>query len=330
MNIATKCPRPFDTITTDKYGNCFACECSGWLPMPVGNLQIQSLQQVLEGDKIKEVQSTIVDGSYKLCENGLCSYLQDIRGNTEWKADTPKTFLKEIRLGHDDSCNLSCPSCRTKKIFESRGTRLRARMKINQRIIDFLENHDDPIRIHIGSDGDPFASLVYRNFIRQCPRKPNITFSIQTNGLLLEKMYHKNKFLFEGMHTIGLSIDGCHKNSYEILRRGGNFEMLKRNLSFLKKIKQHHGFKVIFHCVVQKENYKEMLDYVEFAKEYDADRVWFNRIVDWKTHTNFKDHDIVEATHPEHKDFVRELDLLRPHMMRENQRFVEFPTLDIQ
>lgn len=330
LNIETKCPRPFDTITIDKNGNCFACECSGWLPIPVGNLQIQEIDEILQSEKIKQIRQSISDGTYRYCDNNLCSYLLDTRDGIKlWKKENPEILIKNLRLGIDDSCNLSCPSCRTKQIFEKRGTKLKARIKIAKKIIKYLKNTKNNIVVHIGSDGDPFASLVYRYFLKNCPRKDNISFSIQTNGLLIEKMFNKNKWIFKKCLTVGLSIDGCTRDTYSKLRRGGNFEMLCKNLEFLKKIKEHSYFQLIFHCVVQLENYKEMTEYIQFAKKYSADRVWFNRIVDWKTYQNFKNYDVVDTDHDMNNDFKKELSKVKEIAQNDRSTMIEFPTLDI-
>ena len=239
-----------------------------------------------------------------------------------WATESPLYKLKQLRLGIDDSCNLSCPSCRKTKIFEKRGIRLRTRFRMADKIIAYIEQTTDPITIHIGSDGDPFASLVYRYFLKNCPKKSNISFSIQTNGLLIEKMYNKNKWLFDRLDTIGLSVDGCSKEVYEKLRRGGRFEILKSNLEFLASIKKDHNFQIVFHCVVQKENVHQLEDYTHFASKFSADKIWFNRIVDWKTYEDFKKQDVALREHEYY-------DVLKDQLKKiKKNKLVEFPTLD--
>jgi len=296
----------------------------------VGNLQIQTLHEIVSNKEIKKIQDSILDGSYRHCEESLCAWLLDHRPEKQtWRHETPLRRLRHIRLGVDDSCNLSCPSCRLEKIFEKRGTRMRSRIKIIKKVIDFLTDVDHDITIHIGSDGDPFASLVYRYFIQHCPKKSNIHFSIQTNGLLLKKMYHKNQWLFEQLNTLGLSIDGSNKDTYEKLRRGGRFDNLCSNLDFIKSIRHKHNFELIYHCVVQKDNFMDMVKYINFAKGFGADKIWFNRIVDWKTYKNFTDVDVVHIDNPDHESFKRVLSEVKIISERDNDADIEFPTLDV-
>lgn len=142
-------------------------------------------------------------------------------------------------------------------------------------------------------------------------------------------MYQRNQWLFTQLKTMGLSIDGCTKHTYEILRRGGRFEMLQKNLDSLREIKKQHNFELVFHCVIQKNNFREMEKYVKFATDHGADRIWFNRIVDWKTLDNFKDHDVADTAHPLNAEFKKHLDSIRKYAWSNGRKFVEFPTLDI-
>lgn len=326
-HFRTKCPRPFDTLTIDTNGNCYACECSGWLPIPVGNIQINEIHQILKSDKLETIQETIRDGTFRYCNGKKCSYLLDPRHKKNWPITVPEKKIKNLRLGIDNSCNLSCPSCRNKIIFEKRGNRLRARKKMIDAVIRYIDTLDHKVTVHLGSDGDPFASLVYRYFLKNCPKNHNLEFSIQTNGLLFEKMYNKNKWFFDRCKTIGLSIDGCSKNVYEKLRRGGKFDILKNNLEFIKHIKQYHNFMLIFHNVIQVDNYHEMESYINFAKSYLADRVYFNRIVDWGTYENFASRDVANKDHELHSDFQAMLLHIKTKYKHDLDSLIEMPTL---
>jgi len=136
----------------------------------------------------------------------------------------------------------------------------------------------------VGSDGDPFASLVYRYFVKEIKDLPNVRFTIQTNGLLIKKMYHRHTEMFKKLDVLNISIDGATKTTYELLRRGGSYEKIIENLEFVKNIKK---FKFQLHMVVQKDNWQEMLLMLELAKKYNADAVYFNKIQNWNTGIDF-------------------------------------------
>lgn len=197
----------------------------------------------------------------------------------------PAVKIKNIRLAIDESCNLFCPSCRNKQIFYKSGPELKKRISIADKIIDHLKSQRHETNVHIGSDGDPFASLVYRYFIKNTKHLEHLKFSLQTNGLLVKKMYKKNKEMFDRLTVLNISIDGATKGTYEKLRLGGNFEMILENLEFIKQIKEKFIFNL--HMVVQKDNWHEMPLMLDIAHKYDVDKVYFNKIQDWNTALDF-------------------------------------------
>lgn len=285
LGLSTFCPRPYDTVLIDKTGSCYLCECTSWLPQSAGNLHIQSLENIVNSPMATELQNSIADGSYRYCNNKQCSYLLDTR--PDWPNVIADKRIKNIRLAIDDSCNLSCPSCRTRQIFERDKFQLRKKYKLADRIIEYVRSQSHQINIHVGSDGDPFASLVYRYFIKGIKDLPNVRFSIHTNGLLIKKMYHRHTELFEKLDALNISIDGATKETYESLRRGGLYEKIIENLENTTALKKKHGFTFNLHFVVQQDNWQEMLLMLELAHRYDADKMFFNKIQDWNTGINF-------------------------------------------
>jgi len=327
LGLKTFCPRPFDTVLIDKNGSCFACECTSWLPQSIGNLNLQSLEDILKSPMRDWLQESISDGSYRYCNNKQCSYLLDTRP-VGWPTTPAASQIKNIRLAIDDSCNLSCPSCRIDKIFVKSGKLLEQRMQLAKRIIEYVAIQDNPITLHIGSDGDPFASLVYRYFIKQVKIFPHVRFSIQTNGLLVKKMYQRHEDMFKKLDILNISIDGAHKKTYEHLRRGGSYDKIIENLEFVSSIKSKYNFKFRIHFVVQAENYKEIPAIIELAEKYSADNVWLNKITNWNTFTNFEDRNVMNPGHKKYKEYIKVLSIVKEKIKKYSNRFIEIPTLD--
>jgi len=292
LGISNRCPRPYDTVLIDKAGSCFLCECASWLPQSVGNLHIQSLENILTSSMAGELQNSIADGSYRYCNNRQCSYLVDTSvGTVPWKAAVPFKQIKNIRLAIDDSCNLSCPSCRTHQIFERDKFQLRKRYQLADKIVEYVKKQSHTVNMHIGSDGDPFASLIYRYFIKTIKDLPNVRFTMQTNGLLIKKMHRRHRTLFKKLDVLNISIDGATKTTYEKLRRGGSFDKIIENLESAKTLKQQHGFKFNLHFVVQNDNWREIPLMLELAHRYNADEMFFNKIQNWNTGIDFATQD---------------------------------------
>ena len=295
LGIKKKCPKPWDTILIDKRGSCFACECQSWLPQSIGNLQISSLHQIIDSDLRRQLQDSIKDYSYRYCNNKQCSWLLS-RNFGFFHEDVPDISISNLRLAIDDSCNLRCPSCRTGLIFHKEGARFKTGIRLADKIISWLKEYDNTIKVHIGSDGDPFASHVYRHFMFNSPKKKNIRYSLLTNGLMFEEFYASVPHVMDNLEEVGVSIDGATKSTYEKLRLGGKWEKLRRNMDCVAHITQRDSFVWSWHMVVQKDNWREMPLLLELAKEYGVENVYFNRIQDWNTGIDFSEQKFYDTT----------------------------------
>jgi MoaA/NifB/PqqE/SkfB family radical SAM enzyme len=304
LGITNICPKPFDTVLIDQNGSCFICECTAWLPQSVGNLHKNSLEEIFHSDIAYHLRDSIDDGSYRYCNDKQCTWI--IKGDVRnYPNNDPK--IKTIRLAIDDSCNLSCPSCRKSVVFLKRGKMLNMRLELANKINEYLANHDN-ITVHIGSDGDPFASLVYRHFMRKVPDNNTLRFNLQTNGLLMKKMFGRLDKILTRINMLNISIDGATKETYELLRRGGQFEKLLENLEFIKDY--HDQFRIRFHMVVQKSNWHEMEKMLELADKFNAHEVIFNRINNWNTYDDFN-----EQLPPEQNElFIQELESIKKNV----------------
>ena len=318
LGIEQKCPRPFDTVLIDKKGSCYACECTSWLPQSIGNLQLKSLEEIISSDMHKHLQSSIADETYRYCNEHQCSYIKAgavLHGQPE--------RIQHLRLAIDDSCNLRCPSCRKTMVFHKEGSAYNLGIKLADTINDWLHNYDHPIQVHIGSDGDPFASHVYRHFMEHTPQRDNIKYSILTNGLMFKEFHDRVPFVISNLKELGLSIDGATKETYEKLRLGGKWEKILEGLECVSEQRRRYGFRLILHFVVQKDNFHEMEKIIDLGEKYGADRVWLNRIEDWGTNDDFHTQDIWQTP-----GYLSHLNRIIARIQaRGNDRFIECPTL---
>ena len=308
LQIPARCPKPFDTILIDSAGSCYACECTAWLPQSIGNIQTQSIADMLDNSIHTQLQKSISDGTYRYCNSNQCPYIKlyQTTQNSNWSFGPEHnqikshSHIKNIRLAIDNSCNLRCPSCRTSKIMLTRGNQFQARRRMADKVMDYLTQANQPLTVHVGSDGDPFASLIYRYFLRHAPVKDNINLSIMTNGLLMKQMYSRVESQFERLHKLEISIDGATKHTYERLRLGGDFHKLMSNLHWLNTIPHRSQFEVHLHFVVQPDNYREMIQMIKLSEDVGADKLFFNPIQNWNTFSNWTQKNIMDPKHPDH------------------------------
>jgi sulfatase maturation enzyme AslB (radical SAM superfamily) len=123
--------------------------------------------------------------------------------------------------------------------------------------------------------------------MRNVPDLDNLSYSFQTNGLLVKQMYPRVQNIFEKLHTLNISIDGASKDTYETLRRGGSWKKIYENLRFVGGLKNKHGFKLNLHMVVQASNWHEMMTMCELGTSIGADQVVLNKIENWQTYSDF-------------------------------------------
>ena len=271
----------------------------------------------------QHLQSSIADGTYRYCNEHQCSYLKSgavLHGQPE--------RIQHLRLAIDDSCNLRCPSCRKGLIFHKEGSAYNLGIRLADKINDWLHTYKHPVQVHIGSDGDPFASHVYRHFMDQTPERDNIKYSILTNGLMFKEFHTRVPNVISNLNELGISIDGASKTTYEKLRLGGRWDKINENLQCISEQKHKHGFRFILHFVVQKDNYHEMEDIIMLGKKYNADRVWLNKVEDWNVSDRFADMDIFNTDHPLHTDYKDRLSKIKPYLGFEKKPIVEIPTLN--
>jgi len=322
LGIKPNCRRPFDTILIDKRGSCYACECQSWLPQSIGNLQVKTLAEIISNSPVRRhLQSSIEDGSYRYCNNKQCSYLlgEDFAYFPE---DRPSDTVEKIRLAIDDSCNLRCPSCRNTMVFHKEGTAYQLGIRLADRINDWLSEQRHRLTVHIGSDGDPFASHVYRHFMQNTPNVDHIRYSILTNGLMFKEFHKQVPHVMSNLQDLGVSIDGASKETYEKLRLGGKWDKILEALECMAEQKNKHGFRFTLHFVVQKDNYHEMNAIIDLGEKYGADAVWLNKIEDWGTNQNFAEQNIWDSP-----DFRQHLDMVVKRIHQRNDRFIDCPTL---
>lgn len=306
LKLDLVCGRPFNTILINKDGSCYACECSAWLPQSIGNLYRHSMSQILTSNLRKELQTSVKDKTYRYCNNDQCAYLiQNRLDNTE----PDKSDLFHIRVGIDDSCNLSCPSCRKENKFISRGKIFSMKNILIDKICDYVrERKSNRFLMHVGADGDPFASLVYRRLFFRTKYLHNLRYSVLTNGLLIKKTSDKFSHVFCNLDKIGISIDATNPVTYEKIRKGAKFKKLLENLEHLAKIKM---FDIEFHFVVQRDNFMEMEEFINFAKKFRADRVYFNKITDWNVMTDFNKHAVWQSSHPQNPQYKKIIEKIK-------------------
>ena len=301
------CYHPFNTVTIDGKGDCYVCVCQAWLPISVGNIfDFQTLTEIVQSPRAREIQRTILDGSYRYCDHNTCSIIKE--NQLESKISHRSDTVNWINFALDPSCNLACPSCRSEFVFLNQGEEYEHRIRMVEHIAKLIKEHDHWIKFSLSGDGDPFASLIYRHFlsILDLGNKQDVEIEIVTNGILLQDHWHKLERIHKNIVRTKISLDAGSDAVYSVTRRGGSWKKLLNNIEFLGNWRNlnNSNMQIQTNFVVQTANYKDMPSYVDIADKLGVDEINFQKIVDWGTFSNYEDQAVWKKIHPEHNFFL--------------------------
>jgi pyruvate-formate lyase-activating enzyme len=320
------CAQPFERFEVlgdpGARGETYFC-CQNWVTRSIGRLEWDPVQKVWNSKAAQEFRRSILDGSFEYCRADLCPYLQRVDGPVQRLKDvTDKDLLRAIREDltilpfgpkdviccFDQSCNLSCPTCRNHLIMETKHADSIAR--IQQRLED--EALEDARLLYITGSGDPFGSPFFRKWLQTMKRSsmPKLEIiQLHTNALLWTpriwaSIPEETRALCK---RATISIDAARPDTYAENRRGGDFETLLKRLAFIADLRRNGPLEYLeIHMTVQLNNFEEMPEFVELGRRHGADRVAFHQMVDWGSFTpeEYAARAVHRPEHPRYADFV--------------------------
>ena len=324
------CVVPFRQLSTGFAGNAHACSCPAWVPFPIGNiLQAESADAVWNSAEAVEIRRSILDGDFSYCSRTLCSFITAqklprkdeitdpvYRGYIEHHTTTLAARPNGVDLNYDNTCNLACPSCRT-EIQTASVVEQASYAKAQERVILPLLKEVKG-QVYISGGGEVFSSRHGRSVLSSLNRQeyPGVDLHLITNAQLLTPLkWNDFPHLPEMIGTLSVSIDAANAESYEKLRWPGKWSTLMTNLEFISEMRREERIREFWiNFVVQKENFRQMLDFVELGMRLGVDRVWFQRVTNYGAYdeATFADIDVTSPQHPDHAEL---LEILRSPLL---------------
>ena len=322
------CTAPFEYTHIQANGDVYPC-CPSKFGKIIGNVTVNSLAEIWKSPEAESVRDSIKDGSYVYCNAAACEYLR--KANADKIELSPKVLVdwlkgkkqldagkspQTINLGSDRICNLACRYCRSELYKPSEEDKRRISL-IDKNIFDGL-SHDSK-RIILLGEGDPFASPIYLDKLRNYDwqQHPNLKVKIQTNGLLLTPaMWQSIEKSHPVIDWISVSIDAATPETYKI-NRGGSFDKLLKNLEFISELIVNGRIKKFWiNFLVQKNNFREMIDFVKLGKRLKCNLIEFQRFENWGviSDAEYRHCAVHEPWHEDHKEFV---DILKDPILSE-------------
>ncbi len=338
------CPYPWSHIEIRNDLSVGLCPCGGWLPEAVGNLADDaSLYEIYNSERAKLIRESVLDGSFAFCDQKRCHFLQlellpkknDILSSRSMTWNHTEVSTPEIRdilkynitmgftpkfyqLSYDESCNISCPSCRSKIIKLDHGDDFQKKRKAQKKILYQLSCKpiDNWAIVNVSGIGDPFASRLYLELLENIDgsRYPKLMINFQTNGLLFNPQnWDRLHNIQSNFNDVIVSCDAATAETYKIVRRGGNWSVLQKNLGFIAELRKTRKIKGQFRLdyVVQKRNFREMKAFAQMANDLGVDSITFHAVQPFFLHSEFSsledyvDHAIWMPEHPDYHDYLK-------------------------
>jgi hypothetical protein len=340
------CLRPFFYASVALDGHVYCC-CSGWVKCSLGKLSKEAGIAALWNSRVarsyrEAMLSTELD---RVCKTDACPYIlsgrlpsltkgrlefsdpsgagvpsdilpadivndEDVRRSIEERRQDLHYLPKSLEIEADARCNLSCPSCRPALI-----SRVSAREKdLLELVRANLESLGAGLKhLHVLGSGELFYSPFSLGLLRSLTRSayPRLAVDIVTNGqLLTERMWRS---LGDGASFIkeaSVSIDAATRDTYEVVRRGGSWTNLLRNLAFLRTLRRTRAVtRTAASFVISARNYREMPAFVRLGEEYEMDEIVFAPLQPWSgMGLRYHQEAVHLVSHPEHQHFRHILD----------------------
>ncbi len=146
------CPLPFTRLEITPDGYAHVC-CASLVPYTIGNIEENSIPQIMNSENARKMRASMLDGSYRYCDHVNCpqmirdkipkktdpEILEDpVLGRAVMAGDLEINEIRELTFGYDWSCNLSCPSCRRETIIDHHMQSSERANHIKQNIVPLL------------------------------------------------------------------------------------------------------------------------------------------------------------------------------------------------
>lgn len=311
------CPLPFEHFEIGPSGDVLVC-CGHWLPTSIGNFLRDPVDGILNSATAQKIRESMTDGSYKYCNHLDCGHMiqgtlptaDELIRPTTRKAVAEGNYrmsgVHYLTFGFDQTCNLSCPSCRTHRIVEKASASIEKARAVEEKLVGLLPT----VRfLHINPAGELFGSKPSRKLLELIDdeRCPDLRLDIISNGTLFsEEEWNKFPGIHNKVRSIRISVDAARKETFEKLRRLAVHEPFLDNMRFLARLRASGIIPQLkFSFTYQLENFREMVEFVEFCDSMNCDFVLFERLQNIAfTWEEFRAKAVHYPEHPLHAEFL--------------------------
>ena len=280
------CAAPWRGLHINPRGDVKTC-CAGD-PNMLGNLNTQTIEEILHGPVLQEIRQTVRSGQLheKYCYNCIQAERYG-RSERDWHNNVSPEFDPQtatdrehlpalIDVRWNTTCNLSCnycaPAC-SSKWADLKGIPVKSGARpYYEQVCDYLEQHQTSIREVALVGGEPLLLPENVRLLDVVPASATITL-ITNASVDLES----NK-IFKKLATrqrVGWSLSFDNTGScFEYVRNGASWTKLLHNLDAIQNLMHEQGHTGGIHAVYNVYNATRLVEFTEFARARGLSIQW--------------------------------------------------------
>jgi sulfatase maturation enzyme AslB (radical SAM superfamily) len=256
----------------------------------LGNLNSQSIEQVLNSDLMTEIRTSLAKGqAHEYCSNCVQAERFGAESERAWHNNVNPNFdystagdqyhypvIVDVRW--NTTCNLSCNYCGEacsskwagiKNIPFKSGTR-----PYYEQVCDFIQQHHEHIHEVALVGGEPLLLPENERLLDVIPDTAIVTLITNLNVDL------QNNRIFRRLaerKRVGwsMSFDNIDKR-FEYVRHGGSWSVLQENLKTIQQLMKSQGQWGGVHAVYNMYNATRICEFRQFVQDAGATVLWQN------------------------------------------------------
>jgi len=282
------CAAPWRGLHINPRGDVKTC-CAG-NPNMLGNLNSQSIEQVLNSDLMTEIRTSLAQGqAHDYCSNCVRAERFGADSERQWHNNVNPDFdyatagdqyhypvIVDVRW--NTTCNFSCNYCdpsasskwaQLKQVSFKSGTR-----PYYKQVCDFLEQHHAHIHEVALVGGEPLLLPENERLLDVIPESAIVTLITNLNvDLQNNKIFRK----LAERKRVGWSMSFDNIGArFEYVRYGGSWTMLQENLKIIQHLMQSQGQWGGVHAVYSIYNATRLCEFRQFVESAGATVLWQN------------------------------------------------------
>ena len=282
------CAAPWRGLHINPRGDVKTC-CAG-NPNMLGNLNTQSIEQILNSDLLKEIRGNIAQGQpHEYCSNCVKAERFGADSERQWHNNVNPGFdyaiagdqyhypvIVDVRW--NTTCNLSCNYCMeacSSKWASIKGIPFKSGARpYYEQVCDFIEQHHDHIHEVALVGGEPLLLPENERLLDVVPTDAIITLITNMNvdfekNKIFKKLAQRNKVGWS------MSFDNI-EDRFEYVRHGSDWNVLKHNLAIVKDLMANQGHWGGIHAVYNIYSATRICELRQFAEDTKTTVLWQN------------------------------------------------------